>query len=134
MARKLDDIRNDLNTQILEVINSAVAEKVLLSIQNVLGVQNPGSDAVRDLQSGRLDRSPEDHFSHMDHQSQGLNEGLRDHSNNVDYSFKGLNSNGRRDQSGHTTHQSRGLDRSLRVYSGQMEHQSSKLNENPEDQ
>ena len=47
VTRKLDEIRSDLNTQIWEVINSAIAEKVLLSIQNVLGVQNPGSDAIR---------------------------------------------------------------------------------------
>ena len=73
VTRKLDEIRSDLNTQILNVINSAIAEKVLPSIQNVLGVQNPGSDAIRDPQSGRLDSSPEDHFSRMGHRSQGLN-------------------------------------------------------------
>ena len=133
MTRKLDEIRSDLKTQILQVINSAIAEKVLPSIENVLGEQNLGSDAIKDPQSGRLDRSPEDHFSHTDHQSRGLNGGLRDHSNSVDYWFKGLNNQGRRDQSGHTTHQSRGLDRGLRVYSGQTDQQSSRLDENPGD-
>ena len=134
MTRKLDEIRSDLNSQISEVIISAIAEKVLPSIQNVLGVQNSGSSLIRDPQSGSLDRSPGDHFSHMDHQSQGLNEGLRDHSNKVDYWSIGPNSQGRRDRSGHMTHQSRGLDRGLRVYSGQIDHQSTRPNENPEDQ
>ena len=90
MTRKLDEIRSDLNTQILEVINSAISEKVLSSIQNVLGVQNPESDTIRDTQSGRLNRSPEDHFGHRDHQSQRLNVGLRERSNSVDHWSNGL--------------------------------------------
>ena len=96
---KLDEIRSDLNTQILEVVNSAITEKVLPSIQNVLGVQNPESDAIRDTQSGRLYRSHEDHLCHMDHQSQGLNEGLREYSNSADHWSNGLNNKGRRDLS-----------------------------------
>ena len=80
VTRKLDEIISDLNTQISEVINSAISEKVLPSIQNVLGVQNSESDAIRDTQSGRLNRIPEDHFGHRDHQSQRLNVGLREHS------------------------------------------------------
>ena len=36
VTRKLDEIREDLNNQILEVINSAIAETVLPSIQNVV--------------------------------------------------------------------------------------------------
>ena len=54
---KLDEIREDLNTQILEVINSAIAEKMVPSIQNVLGVQNSGI-TTRDHQYGGLDWSP----------------------------------------------------------------------------
>ena len=124
VTRKLDEIRSDLNTQILEVINSAITEKVLPSIQKVLGVQNPESDAIRDSQSGRLNRSPEDHFGHMDHQSQRHNEGLRECSNSVDHWSNGLNNKGRRDQSCHVTQRSRELDRGLRVCSGQTDHQS----------
>ena len=123
MTRKLDEIRSDLNSQILEVINSAITEKVLPSIQNVLGVQNPESDAIRDSQSGRLNRSPEDRFGHMDRQSQRLNEGLRERSNSVDHWSNRLNK-GRRDQSSHMSHWSRGLDRGHRVCSGQTDHQS----------
>ena len=123
VTRKLDEIRSDLNSQILEVINSANTEKVFPSIQNVLGVQNPESDAIRDSQSGGLNRSPEDRFGHMDHQSQRLNVGLRERSNSVDHWSDGLNNKGRRDQSCHTSHRSRGLERDHRVCSGQMDHQ-----------
>ena len=134
VTRKLDEIRSDLNTQILEVINSAITEKVLPSIQNVLGVQSSESDAIRDTQSGRLNRSPEDHFGHMDHQSLRLNESLREYSNSVDLWSNGLNNKGRRDQSCHTTHRYRGLDRDLRVCSGQTDHQSDRPNENSGEQ
>ena len=60
VTRKLDEVREDLNTQILEVINSAIAEKRLSSTKNVLGVQKSGLNTSRVHQSGRLDRSPED--------------------------------------------------------------------------
>ena len=66
VTRKLDEIREELNSQILEVINSAITEKVLPSIQNVLEVQESGLNSARDHWSGRLDRSTEDHFSRMD--------------------------------------------------------------------
>ena len=99
VTRKLDEIRSELNTQILEVINSAISEKVLPSIQNVLEVQNPESDAIRDTQSGRLNRSPEDHFGHREHQSQRRNAGFRERSDSVDHWSNRLNNKGRRDQS-----------------------------------
>ena len=127
-------MRSDLNTQILEVINSAITEKVLPCIQNVLGVQNSGSDAIRDPQSGRLNRSPEDHFGHRDHQSQRLNVGLRERSNSVDHWSNRLNNKGRRDQSCHLSHRSRGLDRDHRVCSSQTDHQSNRPNSNSGEQ
>ena len=40
VTRKLDEVREDLNSQFLEVINSAIAEKVPLSIHNVPGVRD----------------------------------------------------------------------------------------------
>ena len=113
---------------------SAITEKVLPSIQNVLGVQNPESDAIRDSQSGRLNRSPEDHFGHMDRQSQRLNVGLRERSNSVDHWSNRLNNKGRRDQSCHTSHRSRGLDGDHRVCSGQTDHQSNIPNSNSGEQ
>ena len=99
VTRKLDDCREDLNALILEVINSAIAEKGLSSIQNELGVQKSGLNTTRDHQSSRLDRSPEDHSSHMDRRSGGLDEGPRDHSGQVDHRSRGLNE-GPRDYSG----------------------------------
>ena len=134
VTRKLDEIRSDLNSQILEVINSAITEKVLPSIQNILGVQNPESDAIRDSQSGRLNKSPEDRFGHMDRQSQRLNVGLRECSNSVDHWSNRLNNKGRRDQSCHTSHRSRGLDRDHRVCSGQTDHQSNRPSSNSGEQ
>ena len=78
VTRKVDETREDLNALILDVINSAIAEKGHSSIQNVLGVQKSGLNTTRDHQSSRLDRSPEDHSSHLDHRSGGLDEGPRD--------------------------------------------------------
>ena len=134
MTRKPDEIRSDLNAQILEVINSAITEKVLPSIQNVLGVQNSETNANRDQQSGRLNRSAEDHFSHVEHQSQGLNEDLKECSNGVNHWSNGLNNKGSRDQSCHAAYKFRGLYRGLRVYSGQTDHQSNRPNENSGEQ
>ena len=114
VTRKLDEIRGNLNTQVLEVTSSAIAENVLPSIRNVLGVQSTGSNTTRDHQSGRLDRSPEDHCSHMDHRSRSLDKGHGDYSDNADHGSKGLN-RGLRDHSSHATRQSRGLDRGLRA-------------------
>ena len=36
VSRQLKELESDLNTQILEVINSVIAEKVLLSIENAI--------------------------------------------------------------------------------------------------
>ena len=105
VTRKLDEIKEDLNTQILKVINTAIAEKVLHSIQKVLGVENLGLNANRDHQYGGLDRSPDDHFGHMDHRSRRLNKGQRNYS-------------------GNTIHWSKRLTKGLGDYSGQMDHQS----------
>ena len=134
VTRKLDEIRSDLNYHILEVINSAITEKVLPSIQNVLGVHNPESDTIRDSQSGRLNRSPEDRFGHMDLQSQRLNVGLRERSKSVDHWSNRLSNKGRRDQPCHMSHQSRGLERDHRVCSGQTDHQSNIPNSNSREQ
>ena len=78
VTRKVDEIREDLEALILEVINLATAEKGLSSIRNALGVQKSGLSFTRDHQSSKLDRSPEDHSSYMDHRFGGLDEGPRD--------------------------------------------------------
>ena len=125
VTRKLDEIRSDLNTQILEVINSANTEKVLPSIQNVLGVQNPESDAIRDPRSGRLDRSPEDHFSHMDHQSRGLDKSLRVYSGQIDHqSTRPIEKPG--GQYGEVDYRSTGPDEGSKRYNGVSDHRSTR--------
>ena len=148
VTRKVDDFRVDLNTQILEVINSAVAENVLPSIQNVLRIQESGLYTRRDHQSGRLDRSPEDSsshvdhrsrvlderprhcFNHMDHRSMGLNEGFRDYSGEKDHG------SGRLDekpgsQFSHVDHRARRLDKSPRGYPDQTDDRSAGLDRSP---
>ena len=69
VTRKLDEIREDLNRLILEVINSVIAEKVLPSIQKVLGAQKTGLNSTWNHWSGRLDRSSEDQIGSMDPRS-----------------------------------------------------------------
>ena len=66
VTRKLDEIRDDINKQVLEVINSAITEKVLPSIQNVVGIQKSGIKLMRNHRSGRVDRNPGDCFSNVD--------------------------------------------------------------------
>ena len=36
MSRKIEEMKSDLNSHILEVINSAIEEKILPSIENVI--------------------------------------------------------------------------------------------------
>ena len=79
VTSELDEIRGNLKTQILEVVNSAIAERVLPSIQNVLEVQKLGLNTMRDHRSGRLDRSSEDHFTQMDYRSRRLGKSPGDH-------------------------------------------------------
>ena len=125
VTRKLHEIRKDLNTQILEVISSAIAEKVLPSIQNVLGVQNSGLNANRDHQCSGLDRCPEDHFGHMDNLSRGLNKGQRDYLGNTDHWSKRLNK-GPGDYSGHMDYQSGRQDEGQGELFGQVDNRSSR--------
>ena len=58
-----------MNSQVFEVINTAIAEKVLSSIQNVLGVQRPVLYSKMDHRSGGTDRNPGDHFSRQDQEN-----------------------------------------------------------------
>ena len=111
VTRPLDEIRVDLNSQMLEVINSAIAEKVLPSIQKVLGVQVSGLNSARDYWYGTLDRSPEDRLSSMDLRSGRLECSLSGRSGRTDHRSKRPNC-GPVGNFGQKDHQSRGLDRS----------------------
>ena len=54
-SRKIDEIRSDLNLQILDAINSAIQEKVLPSIENALKPVKTASKQNGTL--GQMDRS-----------------------------------------------------------------------------
>ena len=41
LTRRIEEIKRDLNSQIIESINSAINEKILPSIRNTLGSQRP---------------------------------------------------------------------------------------------
>ena len=58
MSRKLNEIRSSLNSQIQDAITTAIAEKVLPSIQNTLGVQGRSNFTVEDRRSSGLQVSP----------------------------------------------------------------------------
>ena len=103
VTRKLGGLRRDLNTQILDDVSSANAEKLLPSIQNVLGVLYR-----------RLYRSPEDHSSHLDHRSRGPDGSPRDYFSHMDHRTRGLN-DGPRDRSGQMGLEPRGLTGALEI-------------------
>ena len=51
MSKKLEEMKSDLNSHILDVINPAIEEKVITSIENAMGVQNPAESTNLDLRS-----------------------------------------------------------------------------------
>ena len=51
MSRKLEGVKSDLNSHILEVINSAIEGKVIPRIRSVLGDQNAARNVNLDLRS-----------------------------------------------------------------------------------
>ena len=51
MSRKIEELKSDLNSHILEVINSAIEEKILPSIENVISNNREGKNAKWDLRS-----------------------------------------------------------------------------------
>ena len=58
MSRMLNENRSSLNSQIQDAISTAIAEKVLPSIQNTLNVQGKSNFTVEDRRSSGLQRSP----------------------------------------------------------------------------
>ena len=61
MSKRLEEMQSSLNSQILEVINTAIETRVLPSIKNVVGRQNSAENTNLDLRSNRL---------HQDHADQ----------------------------------------------------------------
>ena len=58
MVRKLDEIRSDLNSQILATMNSAITDQVF-SIQITLGEKGRGNNTLVDYRSSGLHSNPE---------------------------------------------------------------------------
>ena len=54
MSGKLKEMKSDLNSHILNVIDSPIEEKVILSIRNALGSQNSAENTILDLRSDGL--------------------------------------------------------------------------------
>ena len=73
MLRKLEELKSDLNSHILDVINSALEEKVLPSIKNVMEIKNSAKNTNLGLRS---DGPHPSNFSQVrpqrDFQSNGL--------------------------------------------------------------
>ena len=51
MSRRFEEIKSDLNSHILEVLNATIEEKVLPTIRNVVGVNEGARCAKWDLRS-----------------------------------------------------------------------------------
>ena len=51
MSRKLEEMKSDLNSHILEVINSAIEEKILPSKENVIARNREAKNTKWDLRS-----------------------------------------------------------------------------------
>ena len=58
VSRKLNEIRSRLNSQIQDASTTAIAEKVLPSMQNTLDMQRRGNFTVVDRRSSGLQGSP----------------------------------------------------------------------------
>ena len=57
MSRKFEEMQSSLNSQILDVINTAIETRVLPSIKNAVSRQNSAKNANLDLQSDGLHHS-----------------------------------------------------------------------------
>ena len=57
LSRKLNEIKFSLDSQIQDAITTAIAEKVLPSMQSTLGVQGRSNFTVEDRRSSGLQRS-----------------------------------------------------------------------------
>ena len=59
VSRKIDELRRELNSQLVDAINSAITEKVLPDIRNIVTSQNPVFREEVDHRSSRLSRTTE---------------------------------------------------------------------------
>ena len=59
VSNKMDEVKRDLNTQIVDTINSVISEEILPNIQNTMTSQNPVFREEVDHRSSRLSRIAE---------------------------------------------------------------------------
>ena len=59
VSRQIDELRRELNSQLVDAINSAITEKVLPDIRNIVTSQNPVFREEVDHKSSRLSRTTE---------------------------------------------------------------------------
>ena len=92
MSRKLNEIKDSLNSQLQDAITSAKTEKVLPSIQNTLDTQGRANFTVVDQGFNGPQVGPRrTNFTVVDQGSDGLQKGLRAvNSTVVDQRFNGL--------------------------------------------
>ena len=62
ITKKIDELRRELNSQLVDVINSAITEKVLPDIRNLISSQNPVFRDEVDQRSSGLNRTTEAKF------------------------------------------------------------------------
>ena len=62
ITKKIDELRRELNSQLVDVINSAITEKVLPDIRNLISSQNPVFREEVDQRSSGLNRTTEAKF------------------------------------------------------------------------
>ena len=62
ITKKIDELRRELNSQLVDVINSAITEKVLPDIRNLVSNQNPVFREEVDQRSSELNRTTEAKF------------------------------------------------------------------------
>ena len=62
ITKKIDELRRELNSQLVDVINSAITEKVLPDIRNMVSNQNPVFREEVDQRSSGLNRTTEAKF------------------------------------------------------------------------
>ena len=62
ITKKIDELRRELNSQLVDVINSAITEKVLPDIRNLVSNQNPVFREEVDQRSSGLNRTTEAKF------------------------------------------------------------------------
>ena len=60
ISKQMDGLRKDLNSQIIDAINSVISEKVLPDIRNIMADQNPVFRDEVDHRSSRLNRTAEE--------------------------------------------------------------------------